>query len=205
MRLCSYVIKHDTGLAPNPFWGYCTLALCTPNHMGIRLDSGDWILGVSSKSSGNRLIYAMKVDEQMHMNDYFNDPRFKRKKPNPMGTWRQRCGDNQYYLDKDKNWCAIPSVYHSTKSDHLKDTKYPYVFIGRTFYYFGEKANPLLKCFEPLVQNRRGVTCNHDEKLVQRFIKWLESEFATGKHGEPIDRERSLISWKQKATKRRKC
>ena len=33
-----YIAVLDTGLAPNPFWGYCTLAVCTPNHMGIRLD-----------------------------------------------------------------------------------------------------------------------------------------------------------------------
>ena len=32
VRLCSYVVKYDTGFAPNPFWGFCTLAACTPNH-----------------------------------------------------------------------------------------------------------------------------------------------------------------------------
>ena len=37
-RLCSYVVRHDKGLAPNPFWGYCTLAVCTPNHAGVRLE-----------------------------------------------------------------------------------------------------------------------------------------------------------------------
>ena len=31
---------HDTGFAPNPFWGYCTLAVCTPNHMGVQTSEG---------------------------------------------------------------------------------------------------------------------------------------------------------------------
>jgi hypothetical protein len=48
MKLCSYIIKNDTGFAPNPFWGYCTLAACTPNHMGLHLYPGDWIIGTES-------------------------------------------------------------------------------------------------------------------------------------------------------------
>src|SRR2546427_8066988 len=42
MRLCSYTVMFDTGCVPNPFYGCCTLALCTPNHQGVRLDHGDW-------------------------------------------------------------------------------------------------------------------------------------------------------------------
>ena len=25
--LCTYVLTSDTGLAPNPYWGWCTLAV----------------------------------------------------------------------------------------------------------------------------------------------------------------------------------
>ena len=28
MRLFAYKMTHDTGFAPNPFWGYLTLATC---------------------------------------------------------------------------------------------------------------------------------------------------------------------------------
>ena len=43
MELYSYVIKHDSGFAANPFWGYCTLADCKP---AIRRTAkvGDWIV-----------------------------------------------------------------------------------------------------------------------------------------------------------------
>ncbi|MGE3595803.1 MAG: hypothetical protein AB7N70_09645 [Dehalococcoidia bacterium] len=40
----SYKMTHDTGFAPNPFWGCLTLATCKP---GIRQTRGpgDWIAG----------------------------------------------------------------------------------------------------------------------------------------------------------------
>lgn len=53
MRLLSYIIKHDTGLAPNPLHGYCTLAVCTPNHQNADIKKDDWILGLSGKAQGH--------------------------------------------------------------------------------------------------------------------------------------------------------
>jgi Nucleotide modification associated domain 2 len=76
--------------------GYCTLAVCTPNHQGIRLEQGDWIAGFLTKARSYRLVYAMQVDERVHLNDYFHSPRFKDEKPNLKGDWKQRCGDNFY-------------------------------------------------------------------------------------------------------------
>jgi hypothetical protein len=48
MRLFAYKMTHDTGFAPNPFHGACTLATCKPQ---IRLHKrvGDWIAGFTSK------------------------------------------------------------------------------------------------------------------------------------------------------------
>ena len=80
-NLYTYVMPHDAGLAPNPFWGFCTLAVCTPNHQGSRAKRGDWIAGVSDKRRGYKLIHVMEVDERVHMNDYFHDERFAAKKP----------------------------------------------------------------------------------------------------------------------------
>ena len=30
MKLSAYIVSTDAGLAPNPFWGVCTLAVCKP-------------------------------------------------------------------------------------------------------------------------------------------------------------------------------
>lgn len=81
MRFCSYVVVHDGGFAPNPFAGYCTLAACTPNHQGLRLKKGDWLLGHGSAETGNRLIYAMQVADVLDFDDYFHARQFAAKKP----------------------------------------------------------------------------------------------------------------------------
>ena len=134
MRLCSYVVKYDTGLAPNPFWGYCTLAVCTPNHMGIRAQKGDWFVGVTTIDRGNKLVFAMQVAEVLSFNRYYTDPRFERKRPVVNGTWRQRCGDNMYYKDDTGAWKRHPSVYHCEPEQIKQDLRHPYVFIAGHFY-----------------------------------------------------------------------
>ena len=59
MTLYSYTIAIDTGFAPNPFNGFCTLACCKP---GIRrtAQDGDYVVGIGPKGSGNRVVYAMR-------------------------------------------------------------------------------------------------------------------------------------------------
>jgi hypothetical protein len=113
MKLCSYVLVHDTGFAPNPFWGFCTLAVCTPNHMGLRLRSSDWIVGHGSAALANRLIYAMRVSEVLDFDRYFHDPRIEKKKPS-QGTWQQQCGDN-IYRRQGEGWVQEGSLFHTSR------------------------------------------------------------------------------------------
>ena len=195
MRLCSYIVKNDKGLAPNPFWGYCTLAVCTPNHMGIRAKPGDWFLGATTAARDHKLVYAMEVSEILKFDDYFIDPRFEKKKPAVDGTWRQRCGDNIYYR-KNEKWCQLESPYHNSESDLRKDTEHPYVFISKNFYYFGNKAYELPLNFQALIWNKQGCKCDHDPDIVKSFIKWLKDNFKPGKDGEPIDRDVKLCKSK---------
>jgi len=187
MRLCSYIVKTDKGLAPNPFWGYCTLAVCTPNHMGILAEPGDWFLGTTTSERGNKLLYAMEVLERLHFDDYFKDPRFNKKKPVINGTWRQICGDNIYYIDETGNWKQQESPYHNSQSDLEKDTEHPYVFISKQFYYFGTKALKIPEEYNDLIWERQGIKCNHDPECVKGFIDWLKTNYKPGIHGEPID------------------
>lgn len=72
-RIHSYVVRYDSGFAPNPFYGYCTLATCKPN---IRkgADIGDWVVGSGSNDRnvrrGGHLVYAMRVTETMTFDEY---------------------------------------------------------------------------------------------------------------------------------------
>ena len=102
MKLCSYIIREDKGSAPNPFWGYCTLAFCTPNHVGAKLEKGDWIAGFLNLKRNNKLLYLMKVSEILNYDKYFNDIRFSKKIPNLKGSWKERCGDNIYSKNNNK-------------------------------------------------------------------------------------------------------
>lgn len=188
MKLYSYIVKTDKGLAPNPFWGYCTLALCTPNHMGIKAEQGDWIVGFTNAARGNKLVFAMEVLERIHFNDYFTDPRFQRKKPLMTGTWRQRCGDNIYWQDENI-WCQLDSPYHYSKEDLRKDTKHPYAFVSKHFYYLGNDAIQTPKQFDSLIWKKQGCKYNHDATIVINFLKWLDKNHSPGRHGEPMDGE----------------
>lgn len=190
MRLCSYAIVHDAGFAPNPFGGYCTLAACTPNHQGLRLSQGDWLVGHATADREHGLIYAMRVSEVLDFDAYYNDPRFDYKKPRLDKTWREARGDNIYYLADDGSWIQYhPTLFHGTLQNRIQDTRHPRVFISDHFYYFGENTPMIPEQFGTLVRDRQGCKCSYPEEHVRAFVKWLQANFNPGTHGNPRDLE----------------
>lgn len=98
-KVCFYVMTIDTGFAPNPFHGWCTLAACTPNHRDADLARGDYIAGVFRSGGPPRLVYVMEVAMSLDFDAYYRDGRFKKKKPRKDGTWQERAGDNIYFMN----------------------------------------------------------------------------------------------------------
>lgn len=186
-RLYTYIVKHDAGLAPNPFWGWCTLAVCTPNYMGAKLAPGDWVAGFLGKDRGNRLLYAMEVSEILDMNDYFYDPRFQCKKPIRTKDWRVRAGDNFYSRNADGTWQQHWNPFHKSEKHFAKDTRYHRVYAGERFWYFGSDARQVEARFQPLIV-KRGIKKNHPQELVRQFMAWIERRYEPGVHGEPNGR-----------------
>lgn len=170
--LCTYVLTKDKGLAPNPYWGYCTLAVCTPNRQGARLSSGDMIAGFRKKSEANKLIYAMELSEVLDMDEYFHDERFLQKRPDLRGNWKQRCGDNFYSRNLDGTWRQHRNRFHIGDAYLRKDTRRSKVFIGERYWYFGRGALELPDEFLPLI-GARGIRVKHPNALVVRFREWL--------------------------------
>jgi hypothetical protein len=193
MKLYSYVVTIDHGLAPNPFWGYCTLAVCTPNHMGIKAQKDDWIIGTSPKSSGNKLVYAMQVSEVLSFETYFADVRFEKKKPVVNGSWQQRVGDNMYYKGQQGQWVRHRTIHHLSSEYFKKDLKHPFVFIAEYFYYFGDQAMPIPIEYQELIWQRHGCKSNHDPVIVGKFLKWLIENFDSGVLGNPKDNREWLV------------
>lgn len=189
MKLYSYVVKIDHGLAPNPFWGYCTVAVCTPNHMGAKAQPGDWIIGTSPNSQGNRLVYAMQVSETLSFENYYADVRFEKKKPVVNGSWREKCGDNMYYKDQQGKWIQHRTIHHRSPEIIKKDLKHPVVFVAEDFYYFGDKAITIPVEFQELIWRRQDCKSNHDSKVVDNFLDWLKANSTTGVLGNPKDND----------------
>ena len=78
MKIYSYVVRYDSGFAPNPFGKYCTLATCKPR-IRKKAQIGDWVIGTGSVENvgNNKLMYAMKVKEIKSFEQYWKDNRFE--------------------------------------------------------------------------------------------------------------------------------
>lgn len=180
-RLFSYVVRYDTGLAPNPFGGYCTLALCK---WKIRLaaQKGDWVVGTGSKSRGmeDRLIYAMLVTEKLDLNDYYTDKRFSKKIPNADNI----IGDNIYLNGEQKH-----SFMHGpgSKKDDLEKGKYVLISGRDNYYYFGKNAIEIRSRFPWIIKTGPNYKSNFTDPQIASFVDWLRSKHPPGRHGLPID------------------
>jgi hypothetical protein len=189
MRLYSYIVTHDTGFSPNPFWGYCTLANCKP---AIRRTAhvGDYIVGLSSKSRGHKIIYAMQVTEVLPYAAYFHDSRFLAKIPDLERASRDgrlvyRCGDNIYEplvahprsVDDFRQLRSMHSKDKGPQEDLVRkkrDLRGKNVLASRKFRYFGPKAIELpgrLRAMSVGIGHR----CRFLADMVAEFIAFFES------------------------------
>jgi hypothetical protein len=181
VKLYSYVVKNDTGFAPNPFWGFCTVACCKPK---VRLAASveDWVIGTGSRRNvGNdKLIYAMKVTEKLSFDDYYDDPRFRRKIPT-RGLIEER-GDNLYY--KGRLGEGIDRSYHYTADQTRHDLGGKYVLISDYFYYFGRNAVPLPD--HALVKEGPGHRSKFSAETIDGFASWIRDTYVQGVSGLPF-------------------
>ena len=197
--LYSYVVRYDSGFAPNPFYGYCTLATCKPK---IRNSAtvGDWVIGCGSRSLGRAgyLVYAMRVTETLRFDQYNTDIRFRSKKPFRSGSRKQSCGDNIYYRAAEHEpWKQRDSFQsHSDGTinlDHVsRDTGTDKVLISDDFIYFGGEGPqflPVLRNKEgrSLCTNSRGYNRFYDSQLIKDFEQWINSFRLHGYQGAPSE------------------
>lgn len=198
LGLYSYILVHDTGFSPNPFWGYCTLACCKPT-IRRTAKKGNWIVGLSPKAYGHKLIYAMLVKEVLTYKEYFNDDRFAAKIPGyTKGKVVYKCGDNIYKPLPDGDFQQLQSVHSNGQYKNL-DTKAhdlggKNVLISENFYYFGSQPLDL-----PLELHDLKVGRGHKNKFSDNVILAFE-EFIrtnrTGVHAAPSKWPDGDYSWR---------
>ena len=192
-------MDHDYGFAPNPFWGIMTLATCKGciRHSG-NLKIGDWIIatgGCVLHEYIEHLIFAMKVEEIITFDEYWNNPDFQCKKPVFNGSVMQMYGDNVYHTNPQTKEVIQERCAHTVEGKNPKDTgqygrdiRGKNVLISRNFYYFGVNAPELPDEFKCMASTVRDIECYHvDEKTVKKFVDWLQSNYKVGIHGDPIN------------------
>ena len=182
-HLFSYVLASDTGFAPNVTDGYCTLACCKPK---IRSTArvGDWVIGTLPKSlGGDKLGYIMRINESLSFDEYFNDDRFKNKKP----SVDHPDGDN-IYCKKEGEFVQIENNHHA-KEDLKHDTKVDRVLISSLFWYFGNKVPEIPPKFYSLIKTGPGHKRIKDRSLIREFVSWVSSKYRLGKLGNPRDKD----------------
>ncbi|MBC8468613.1 MAG: hypothetical protein H8D56_04005 [Planctomycetes bacterium] len=198
MKLYSYVVTHDTGFSPNPFWGYCTLADCKP---AIRRTAsvGDWIVGFSPKARGNRIIYAMKVDEIISYAEYYRDRRFSKKIPDyNKGPVVYKCGDNIYKLTPYGDFQQLHSMHSNGINENPKTKAHDLggknVLISENFCYFGQKAPSLPRTLNILKVGRAHKN-RFSSKVISDFMEFISTQ-KYGVNAPPTTWPRDDDSWK---------
>lgn len=199
MKLFSYVVAHDYGFAPNPFYGYCTLATCKPRIRAVA-DAGDWIIGTGAKKRYNlsgHLIYAMKVEEVLTFDQYWADPRFRAKRPVLNGSLKQIHGDNIYHRTADA-WVQEDSRHSreggiENSKNVTRDTAADRVLISRLFVYFGASAIRIPAHFRPFAPVGRDIcsaTQGHRtfaHPVAAAVEEWLRAVDRWGLQGLPLE------------------
>ncbi len=199
--LHSYVVRFDSGFAPNPFYGSCTLATCKP---GIRKAAqvGDWIVGSGSNDvkvrRGGYLVYAMRVGEILTFDEYNADLRFEHKKPYRRGSRKQSCGDNIYYRDAASQIWLQRDSFHSNPDgtrhgNHVDiDTRIDRVLISQEFVYFGGEGPAFPSHLKdgkgrPICKSGRGQLKFDNPILITAFEDWYQSLGVKGFQGAPFE------------------
>lgn len=187
-----YIVKHDSGTAPNPSAGWCTLAICKPR-VRKAARPGDWVIGFRSRNlAGTRtdfghVLYVMQVAESLSFAEYWHDKRFRSRRPsltNPMP-------DNIYRPTRDPH--GLPRLKWVRNHIHdenalEKDTRGQSVLIADRFWYFGEgsadgakRLPPHLLHLAPTTQghvvhkNRFPDDARELERWLERFPKGMSS------------------------------
>lgn len=199
MRLYSYIVAHDTGFSPNPFWGYCTLSCCKPR-IRRTAEIQDWVVGLSPKANGNRIVYAMKIDEILSFGDYFNDRRFTAKIPDfKKSEVVFKCGDNIYEPLPSGGFRQLMSKHSNGAEEHLRnkvrDLSGLKTLISKNYYYFGSKG-PALPVHLWDLKVGIGHKSRFPQELISNFVQFISTQ-KMGINGPPTTWSSSSdMSWR---------
>jgi hypothetical protein len=167
-------------------------------------------MGAAKPGLGGHLCYWMRVDEILTFDQYWGDPRFRRKRPNMAATTYMRYGDNIYHRESAHTDFRQENSFHSLAdgsvsiSNRERDTgTTDKVLIGHKFAYWGRSGIKLpeaLSCFDIRTPGHKN---QFKELQVAKLIEWLGG-LALGIHDEPAHWQ-YLDRKKRRSTKGASC
>ena len=181
-RIFRYVVRYDSGVAPRPFDGYCSLAICKPK---IRASAavGDWIIGFRTRSPGD-VIYVMQVEEVLSFAGYWADARFRDRRPGTSST-----PDNIYRPAHDGVLEQVPNHVHDA-TEVATDLSGRNVLVSKRFWYFGNTSPMISTELAHLIHAGIGHAVEKGRRPddVQHLANWLAA-WQMGVHGNPVDQQ----------------
>lgn len=156
---------------------------------------GDWIIGTGSKKLKrlNKLIYAMRVDDKMTFDEYYNSPLFQCKKPVVNGSLMQMYGDNIYHTndqgDVVQDQCGHSNKNLTPNAKHRdRDARGKFVLLSKHFYYFGDQCPTVPDALVKICCTSRNYSYKDiSQEDIDQFVEWLEKTYEPGIHGDPIN------------------
>lgn len=196
MKVHTYIVQHDKGFAPNPFWGVCTLACCKPQ-IRKHAQKGDVIIGFGSASGETdlrgRVIYWMRVENIISFDEYWRDPQYAVKHPVFGSSLMAWYGDNIYHRDEGSGeWVQAYSFHKdgtNLGSGNLeRDTgTTDRVLIGREYTYWGGSAPLFPDSLLDMMPSGRARRCNYTDEEKAKILAWIDSQPERGFIAEPAD------------------
>ncbi len=174
MRFFFYIVRQDSGFAPNPFHGYCTLAVCKPK-IRTTAQPGDWVVGFSSRCE--HVVYAMEVRNKLDFEQYWHDSRFHCKRPS-QDTPIQRRGDNIYEPLGNGMFRQLPSQHskpwfgNEDPEAKTHDLSGRFVLVATNFIYFGASGPKIPPDLE-FLRVARGHRCRFTLGELQKLETWV--------------------------------
>ena len=190
MRLFTYCLRNDCGASPNPFGGFCTLALTKPV-IRRTAEVGDWVVGLASHESGlkdasRRIVFAMKVTQVMSLRDYdmFSRKECPDKIPQrPSKTYEQFVGDSIYEFIEGVDEPTLRDCVHDDRNLE-SDLKGENVLISEEFVYWGSEAPELPQNLFKIIKKGKGHQADKNEPYINDFLQFI-SEFEKGSIAAP--------------------
>lgn len=195
----TYRLDHDLGFAPNPFYGWCSLACCKSD---IRKCAklGDIVIGMAGAGQRGlgryhpQLIFWMCVDAAMTFDQYWDDPRFARKRPQIPGPKMRMVGDRTYrHEPNDADWSFEKSMHFVPDSAQLNgghvvtDTKVDRVLLSQHYTYWGKSGPAVPDHLLDLFPRLRFHKCPRDQALLDGLHEFIGLDQPLGVVGDPAD------------------